>query len=196
LSIPVHGLRITAATTTTGTISLRQLIILVSLAPTAVWMLLIVYLLLLQLCLLPFMMLFHSSCGANSIIQRSVLHALDNGFTAGIYFFWVVRSKGSRNGRSIIHPTLQFELSYHFVSVGFGTTLRDLVSSHIWFVQIVYKIDSQFDQKIPLGLRMIRIVEPIVKVGLVSEPQHGVTAILNPKGLLPFFHDNSSEGNS
>ena len=57
------------------------------------------------------------------------------------------------------------------------------------------KIDRQLDQKVSLCLIVIRIVQPIVKIRLVSEPEHCMRAILDPKGLFPLFHDNGAKGN-
>jgi hypothetical protein len=134
--------------------------------------------------------------GANAIVQRRILHAFHNGLATGIDFFGVVRSKGGRNGRPVIHPPFQFELAHHLGAIRFGPALRHLIAPDVGFVQVVDKVDGQFDQKVALGLGVVRIVQPVVKVGFVAEPQHGVTAILNPKGLFPLFHDNGAKGNA
>jgi len=137
-----------------------------------------------------------SSC-TNAVVERCVLHAFHNSFATRIDFFWIIASEGSRNGRSVVHPAFQFELSHNFVfAVWFRPTLGDLVSSHVGFVEIVDKIDGKFDQEIALHLGVVGIIDPIVEVSLRSKPQHGVSAVLHPKGLLPFFHHDSAKGNS
>lgn len=143
------------------------------------------------------MVFLDGSGGANAVVERCVLHAFHNGLATRIDFFRIEASEGSCNGWSVVHPAFQFELSHDLVfAVGFRPTLGDLVSSHVGFVEIVDEIDGELDQKIALKLGVVGVVEPIVEVSLRSKPQHGVSAVLDPKGLLPFFHDNRAKGNS
>lgn len=117
------------------------------------------------LLLLSIMMFFDSTRRTNSIVKRGVLHAFNYGLAACIDFFWVEATKSSRNRRSIVHPAFQLELSHNLsFSVGFCSALSDLVSSHVRFVEIVDEIDSKLDQEVALHLRMVGIVEPIVKI--------------------------------
>mmetsp|Transcript_15090 Transcript_15090/g.31230 ORF Transcript_15090/g.31230 Transcript_15090/m.31230 type:complete len:405 (+) Transcript_15090:1066-2280(+) len=148
------------------------------------------------LLLLPFVVFLYGPRGTNAVVEGRVLHALDNGLAAGIDFLGVVASKGGGNGRSVIHPALQLELAHDLVfAVGFRPALCDLVAPHVRFVQIVDKVDGQLDQEIALHLGVVGIVQPVVKVSLRSEPQHGVPAVLDPVGLLPFFHHDGAKGN-
>ena len=137
--------------------------------------------------------LSHRTSCSNTSIQGSVPHTSDQCFSQVVHLLGIVRTKGCSNGWSVIHPAFQLKLTYQFRSVGFCSTLGDLVSSHIGFVQIMRKIDGQFDEKIALGLGVIRIVEPIIKIRLRSEPEHGMRTILDPKALFPFLHDNSTK---
>lgn len=147
--------------------------------------------------LFSFVVLLDGPGSTNSIVERRVLHAFHNGLTTRVDFFWIITPKGGRNGWSVIHPAFQFELSDDLVvPVGFRPTLGDLVSPHVGFVEIVDKVDGKLDQEVALHLGVVGIVEPIVKVLLRSKPQHGVPTVLDPKGLLPFFHDNRAKGNS
>lgn len=146
------------------------------------------------LLLLSIVMFFDGSRCTDAIVERRVLHAFHDGLSARIDFFRVIATKGSRNRGSVIHPSFQFELPHNLgFSVGFRPTLGNLVSSHVWFVEIVDEIDGELDQEVALHLCVIRIVEPIVEIRLRSKPQHGVSTVLNPKGLLPFFHDDGPE---
>ena len=138
----------------------------------------------------------HCTGGSNPSVQWSISHALNNSLSERIDLFRIVRSKSSRDRGTVIHPSFKFELSHHFGSIRLGSTLRHLIPTNIWFVQVVYKVDSQLDQEISLSLRMIRVVKPVVKVGLRPKPKHSVGSILYPVGLLPFFHDDCSEGDA
>ena len=155
-----------------------------------------ILLLLMHSRLLSFVMFLDSTRGPNSIVQWCILHAFHNGFPTSIDFFGVVRTKSCGDGRSIVHPTFQFELPNNLCAVGFGSTLRHLISTNVGFVQVMHEINSQLDQKVALCLIVIGIVEPIVKIRFVAKPQHGVAAILNPKGLLPLFHHNGTKRDS
>lgn len=147
--------------------------------------------------LLLFVVFLDSSGGTNAIVERCVLHAFHNRLATRIDFFRIIASKGSRNGRSVVHPAFQFELSNDLVfAVGFRPALGDLVSPHVWFVEIVDEVYGKLDQEAALQLGVVGVVEPIVKVSLGPKPQHGVSAVLDPKGLLPFFHDNRAKGDS
>lgn len=138
----------------------------------------------------------HCTSGSDPSVQWSISHALNNSLTERIDLFGIVRSKRSRDRGTVIHPSFKFELSHHFGSIWFGSTLRHLIPTNIWFVQVVYKVDGQLDQEISLPLRMIGVVKPVVKVTLRSKPKHGMGSILYPVGLLPFFHDNCSKGDT
>ncbi len=143
------------------------------------------------------MVFLNGSSGTNTIVEWRILHAFHNSLATGIDFLGVVAAKGGRNGGSVVHPAFQFELSHNLVvSVRFCSALCDLVTPYIWFVEIVHKVDGELDQEIPLRLGVVRIVEPIAKVCLVSKPQHGVSTVLDPIGLLPLLHDNGAKGNS
>lgn len=143
------------------------------------------------------MVFLDGSRRANAIVEGRVFHALDNGLAAGIDLLGIVAPKGGRNGRSVVHPALQLELADGLVvSVGLGSALCDLVAPHVGFVEIMNKVDGELDQKVALALGVVGVVEPVVKVSLGSEPEHCVPAVLDPKGLLPFFHDNGAEGDS
>jgi len=107
---------------------------------------------------------------SDSTRKWSVAHTFYQSLAKVIHFLGIVRSKGSRNRWAIVHPTFQLELTNHFVTIGLGATLRNLVSSHGGLVEIVDKINRQLDQEISLRLTMIRIVQPIIKVGLGPEP--------------------------
>jgi len=138
------------------------------------------------------------SRSTNSVVKRCVLHTFHNGFAASVDFFWIIASKCSRNCRTVIHPAFQLKLSHYLApfTIGFRPALGDLVTPHIWLVKIMNKIDGKLDQEIALQLGVVRVVEPIVKISLISKPKHGVPAVLDPKGLLPFFHNNCPERNS
>jgi len=143
------------------------------------------------------MMFLDGSGCTDAIVKRCVLHASHNSLAARIDFFGVVAAEGGCDGRSVVHPAFQFELSNNlFFSVGFRPALGNLVSSDVWFVEIVDEINRELDQEVALHLRVIGIVEPIIKIRLRSKPQHGMSAVLDPKGLLPFFHHNGAERNS
>jgi len=133
----------------------------------------------------------------DAIVEWRVLHALDNGLAAGVDLLGVVAPKGGRNGRPVVHPALQLELPHGLVvPVGLGSALGDLVAPHVGLVEVVDKVDGELDQKVSLALGVVGVVEPVVKVSLGPEPQHGVSAVLDPKGLLPLFHHNGAEGDS
>lgn len=104
--------------------------------------------------------------GSDPIIKRSIAHAFYNCLPESVDFLWVVGTKRCGDCRTIIHPTFQFELSNHLVAIGFDSALSDLVTSDVWFVQVMYKVDCQLDQKVSLCLRVIWIVEPVIKVTL------------------------------
>ena len=151
----------------------------------------------------PFFLLFSivvfldGSRRTDSVVEGRVFHAFDNGLPARIDFLRIVAPKGGRNGRPVVHPAFQFKLANDLVfPVGFGPALCDLVAPNVGFVEIVDKVDGELDQEVALGLGVIGVVEPIVKISLGSKPQHGVPTVLDPKGLLPFFHHNGAEGNS
>jgi len=142
------------------------------------------------------MFLDGSRC-TDAVVERCVLHAFHNSRATRINFSRIAASEGSRNGRSVVHPAFQFELSNDLVfAVWFRPALGDLVSSHVGFVEIVDKIDGKLDQEVALHLGVVGIVNPIVKVRLRSKPQHGVSTVLDPKRLFPLFHHNSTKGNS
>lgn len=146
--------------------------------------------------LLSIVVFLDGTRGPDAIVQRRVLHALDNGLPAGIDLLGVVGSKGRRNCRSVVHPAFELELSDNLVvSVGFCSALGDLISPDVGLVEIVDKVDGQLDQKVALHLGVVGVVEPVVKVGLGTEPEHGVSTVLDPKGLLPFLHDDRSKRN-
>jgi len=138
----------------------------------------------------------HGPRRSDATIQRRIAHALHNGLAQGVHFGRIVTSKGRCNGGTVVHPPLQFELPYHLVAVALGAALRDLVAADVGLVEIVDEIDGQFDEKIAFRLYEIGIVEPVVKVGLRTEPEHRVGSVLHPKGLLPLFHDNGAKGNA
>jgi len=146
---------------------------------------------------LSFVVFLDGSRSTNAIVEGRVLHAFHNGLATRIDFLRIVTSKGGRNGGPIVHPAFQFELPDNLViPVGFGPALGDLVSPHVRFVEIVDKVDGKLDQEIALHLGVVGVIEPVIKVLLISKPQHGVPTVLDPKGLLPFFHDNRAKGNS
>jgi hypothetical protein len=138
----------------------------------------------------------HCTGGSNPSVQWSISHALNNSLTERIDLFRIVRSKRSRDRGTVIHPSFKFELPHHLGSIRLGSTLRHLIPTNIWFVQVVHKVDGQLDQEISLSLRMIGVIKPVVKVSLRPKPKHGVGSILYPVGLLPFFHDNCSKGDT
>jgi hypothetical protein len=105
-----------------------------------------------------FLLLPYRSRRSDTRIQRSIPHALDNGCAQIINFLGIVRSKCCGNRGSIIHPPFQFELSHHLVSISLGSTLCNLVSSDIGFVQIMHKIDSEFDEEVASRLVVVGIV--------------------------------------
>lgn len=140
--------------------------------------------------------LSHSTRGSNTSIQRSVPHASHQCLAQVVHFLGIVGSKRCGNGRSIIHPAFELELTNQFGPVRLGSALGHLVPSHVGFVQVMCKINGQLNEKIALGLGVVGVVEPIVKIRLRSEPQHGVRTVLDPKALLPLFHDNSTKGNT
>lgn len=74
--------------------------------------------------------------------------------------------------------------------------LCDLVSSHIGFVEIMDEIDGEFDQKVPLSLRQVRVTEPFIEMILGAEPKHSVATILHPISLFPFLYKNRSKRDS
>lgn len=58
------------------------------------------------------------------------------------------------------------------------------------------KVNGEFDQIVSLGLGVIGVVQPIIKVFFISEPKHGVRSVLHPKALFPFLHNNRAKGNA
>jgi len=117
-----------------------------------------------------FMMFLDGSSRSDPIVERGVLHTFDDRRAARIDFLRVVRTERGRDRRAVIHPTFQLELPDTLVPVPFCTALRDLVTTDVWFVQIVDEIHSKFDQKVPLGLVMVRVVQPVIKIGFRPEP--------------------------
>ena len=110
------------------------------------------------------MFLDGSGC-TDAIVKRRVLHAFHDGLAARIDFFWIIAAKGSRDGRSVVHPAFQFELSNNLLfSIGFRPALGNLVSSHVGFVKIVDEVDGELDQEVALHLRVVGVVEPIVEI--------------------------------
>jgi len=140
--------------------------------------------------------LSHCTRGTDSSTQGRIPHALHQRFTQFVHFLGIIGSKSRRYGGSIVHPALELELAHHFLSVRLGTALCHLVTSHIWLVQVVDKVYRQLDQEIALGLVVVRVCQPVVKVRPRAKPQHGVRSVLHPKALLPLFHDNGSKGNA
>lgn len=91
-------------------------------------------------------------------IQGCVPHAFYNRLSQGVDFLWIIGSKGCGDGWPVIHPALKFELTNRFVTVWLHTTLCHLVSSNIWFVQIMHKVDCKLDKEVALRLIVVRIV--------------------------------------
>lgn len=125
-------------------------------------------------------LLTNGSSGPDPFSHRSVSHAFDNRLTQLINFLRVARRKGSSNRRSVVHPAFQLELSQNLVAVLLAASLRDLVPPHIRLVQIVNEIDGELDEEVALLLGVVRVVEPVVKVSVGSEPEHRVRAVLDP----------------
>ena len=99
--------------------------------------------------LFAFVVFLDCSSGTNSIVEWSILHAFDNSLATSINFLGIVTAKGGRNGGSVVHPALQFELSDNLVvSVRFCSALCNLVTPYIRFVEIVHKVDGELDQEI------------------------------------------------
>lgn len=138
-------------------------------------------------------MLFDCTSGADTTFQWCILHALNDCCAKFVNLMWVIRSKGSSNGWPIVHPALQLKLPDHLVSVWLGTTLGDLVSTNVGFVQVMHEIDSKLNQKVALRLVVVWIVQPVIKILLSTEPKHCVRTILNPVGLLPLLGKNGSK---
>lgn len=114
--------------------------------------------------------LSYSPRGSNASGQWRVAHALHHRLTQGVHFGRIVTAKRRRNRWSVVHPTLQFELSDNLVAVAFGATLRYLVAPNVGFVQIVHKIHCEFNEEIAFGLQMIGVVQPVVKIRLRTKP--------------------------
>ena len=140
--------------------------------------------------------LSHSTRGSNTSIQRSVPHASHQCLAQVVHFLGIVRPKSCGNGRSVVHPAFELELTNQFGPVRLGSALGHLVPSHIWFVQVMRKINGQLNEEVALRLRMVGVVEPIVKIRLRPEPQHGMRTVLDPKALLPLLHYNGTKGNT
>ena len=138
----------------------------------------------------------YSSRCSNPVRQGRIAHTFHHGLSQGIDFTRLVTPKSGRDCRSVIHPPFQFELSDHFDAVRFRPALGDLVPADIGLVQVVDEIDGEFNEVIPFRLRVVRVVEPIVKIGLAAKPQEGVGTILDPIRLLPFLHDNRTKGHA
>lgn len=141
-------------------------------------------------------LLLHSASRPYPVVQWSISHAFHNRLAQLLYLFVIIRAKGSCNGRPVIHPALQLELAHHLCTVGFDTTLCDLITTNIGLVQVVNKVHRQLDQKVALSLGMIGIVQPILKIFLRTEPQHSMRPVLYPERLFPLLHNNSTETNS
>ena len=135
------------------------------------------------------------SRGPDSIFQGSVSHTFNNGLAKVFDLLDIVRSKGGGNGRSVVHPPFQFELPDHLIPIRLDSGLSDLIPSDIGLVQIMDKVDGQFDQKVALSLCMVGVIKPVLEIFFGSEPQHGMGPVLDPKGLFPLFHDNGPETN-
>ena len=108
----------------------------------------------------------HRSSSPDTSRQWRVAHAFHQSFAQVIHLLRVVGTKGRRNRGSVIHPTFQFELANHFVTVRLGAALCHLVPTYRGLVQVVHKVDRQLDQEISLGLVVVGIVQPIIKVRL------------------------------
>lgn len=139
------------------------------------------------------MILTHSTSGPNAILERRVSHAINDCLTQIVHFSLILASKGSSNRRTIVHPSLKLELTNKLSPIRFCVTLRHLVSTNVWLVQVVYKVNGQLDQKVSLSLRQVRVVEPFIEMIFRAEPQHSVTTILDPIRLLPFLHENRAK---
>jgi len=136
----------------------------------------------------------HCSCSPNSSIQRRVPHAFHDRFAKSIYFLRVVRSKRGGDGRPVIHPAFELELSNHFGAIRLGPALRHLISANVRFVQIMHKVDGELDEKVTLRLVVVWIIQPFVKIMFGPKPKHRVRSILYPICLLPLFHDDRAKG--
>lgn len=138
----------------------------------------------------------HSTSRTNSISKRRVPHAFHNGLAQLIHLLGVMGGKGSGNCGTIIHPALELELPQKLLLVLFAASLRYLVASYIWLVEIMHKVDGKLDEKVSLLLSMIWVVQPVIKVGMRPEPKHGMRSILDPVCLLPLLQQNGSKRNT
>ena len=142
------------------------------------------------------MILTNSSGCTNSVPHRCIPHALHNSLPKLVHFSWITGTKCCRNSRAVIHPSLQFKLTNELLSIGLDASMSHLVSPYVRFVQVMNKMYGQFDQKIPLRLGVVRVVQPIIKIRMGPEPKHRVRAVLTPERLLPFLQKDGAKRNT
>ena len=120
------------------------------------------------------MILPDGSSGTDPVACRSVSHALYDGLAEIVNLLGVTRTKGGRNGGTVVHPPLQLELADELFAVGLRARLCHLVTTDVGLVEVVHKVDGELNEEIPLRRRQVGVVEPVVKVRVRPEPKHRV----------------------